>query len=50
LLDLGVGSLTTARLAAEIACRYQVHLNLAEMIQAPSLRELADLVRRRAGR
>jgi hypothetical protein len=48
LLDLGVGSLATARLAAEIACRYHVRLELSEMIEAQSLRRLADLVRQRA--
>jgi amino acid adenylation domain-containing protein len=46
--DLGVGSLSAARLAAEIACRYQVRLQLSEVIGAPSLRHLADLVRDRA--
>lgn len=47
LLDLGVGSLNAARLAAEIACRYQVRLELSEVIGARSLRHLADLVRER---
>lgn len=47
ILDLGVGSLNTARLAAEIACRYHVRLELSEVISARSLRHLADLVRRR---
>jgi len=47
LLDLGVGSLNTARLTAEIACRYKVSLELSEAIGAESLRELADLIRRR---
>ncbi|MCW2931031.1 MAG: non-ribosomal peptide synthetase [Actinomycetia bacterium] len=48
LLDLGVGSLSAARLAAEIACRYQVRLQLSEVIGARSLCHLADLVRDRA--
>ncbi|MGH3934556.1 MAG: acyl carrier protein [Pseudonocardiaceae bacterium] len=38
MLDLGVGSLTTARLTAEIACRYGVRLDLSEVITVPSLR------------
>ncbi|MQA64003.1 MAG: amino acid adenylation domain-containing protein [Actinophytocola sp.] len=47
-MDLGIGSLTIARLAAEIACRYHVRLELSEMIQVRSLRQLADIVRKRA--
>ena len=47
LLDLGVGSLNTARLTAEIACRYRVRLDLSEVIGARSLRHLADLIRQR---
>lgn len=45
LLDLGVGSLNTARLTAEIASRYGVRLDLSEVITVPSLRHLADLIR-----
>jgi amino acid adenylation domain-containing protein len=48
LLDLGLGSLNTARLTAEIACRYQAGLDLSEVIAARSLRNLANLVRRDA--
>ncbi|MEV0485478.1 phosphopantetheine-binding protein [Streptomyces sp. NPDC050508] len=44
LLDLGVGSLTTARITAEIACRYGVRLGLSEVIRASSLRNLAALI------
>ena len=47
LLDLGVGSLNIARLAAEIACRYRVRLELSEIAGARSLRRLAGLVRER---
>lgn len=46
-LDLGLGSLNTARLVAEIACRYRAHIELSEVIKARSLRHLAQLVRRR---
>ena len=45
LIDLGVGSLNTARLTAEISCRYGARLSLADVIAAPSVRELASLVR-----
>lgn len=48
LLALGLGSLATARLAAELACRYEVHLELSDMIRARSVRALADLVGQRA--
>ncbi len=48
LLDLGVGSLGTARLTAEIACRYGVRLDLSTVITAPSLRHLVDLIRHRS--
>jgi amino acid adenylation domain-containing protein len=48
LLDLGLGSLNIARLTAEIACRYQVRLDLSEVIAARSLRSLASLARRGA--
>lgn len=44
LIDLGVGSLNTARLTAEIACRYGASLSLAEVIAVPSVRELAGLI------
>lgn len=47
LLDLGVGSLNTARLTAEIASRYGVRLDLSDVITARSLRYLADLIRQR---
>ncbi|MFY1637256.1 non-ribosomal peptide synthetase [Solwaraspora sp. WMMB335] len=45
LLDLGVGSLNTARLVAEIACRYEVRLELSDVIAVRSLRHLADRIR-----
>jgi amino acid adenylation domain-containing protein len=47
LLELGVGSLNTARLVAEISVRYQIRLELSEVIDAPSLRDLANLIRER---
>jgi amino acid adenylation domain-containing protein len=50
LLELGLGSLATARLAAELASRYQVRLELSDMLQAGSVRALADLASQRADR
>jgi hypothetical protein len=47
LLELGVGSLVTARLTAELTCRYDVHIALSDVISAPSLADLASLIRRR---
>jgi acyl carrier protein len=47
LFELGVGSLNTARLVAEISVRYQIRLDLSEVIGAPSLRDLANLIRER---
>lgn len=46
LLELGVGSLNTARLTVEIAYRYGVHLDLTEITAIPSLQRLAELIQR----
>jgi amino acid adenylation domain-containing protein len=45
LIELGVGSLATARLIAEMEERYRVTLRLEDVIKLRSLRAIADLVR-----
>lgn len=48
LLGVGLGSLGSARLVADLVFRYQVDLELSDALAAPTLAELARQVDRRA--